>query len=181
MSADELNTLFEQYFCEHSKQVFKFCVSKLNANPSCAEDCVQESYKVLYEKMKDGKNIENVRAFLMQTASNFVKKNLTEMNREMKHAEYSASANSIPYNDTYFSNIPEILILHLKDEVLDTLTEKDRILIEKISCSSDGKRISEKELAEEYGCSPGAMRQRISVLHKKVKRIVYEKTLDLDY
>lgn len=60
--------------------IYRYCLSKLKNN-ELAEDCVQESFLVLYKKYLSGEDISLVKSFLMKTASNLVLKRFEEIKR----------------------------------------------------------------------------------------------------
>lgn len=82
--ADEL---LKDAYEKHYTYVYKFCLSRLPNDRSSAEDCAQEAYIVLYNKLKAGEDVANVLAFLLQTARNFVLKQLREVEKRQKEIE----------------------------------------------------------------------------------------------
>ncbi len=69
--ADELfNSIYKDYY----SAVYKYCLSRLNCDRENADDCIQETFLVLYNKLVSGENIDNPRAFLYSVSTNFVKK-----------------------------------------------------------------------------------------------------------
>lgn len=82
--ADELlKQAYEQYYTI----VYRFCLSRLKQDRHSVEDCVQEAFIVLYNKYLSGENIEFVSAFLLQTASNFVKKRYAELEKANRQVD----------------------------------------------------------------------------------------------
>lgn len=77
-NADEL---LKQAYEKHYTYVYKFCLSRLLSDRASAEDCAQEAYIVLYNKLKSGEEIDNTLAFLLQTARNFVLKQVREIEK----------------------------------------------------------------------------------------------------
>lgn len=68
--SDEFTKLYEKY----TEEIYRYCYIKLKPNSQMAEDCTHNAFLALYEKLKVGIAIENPRAFLYKTASNFVLK-----------------------------------------------------------------------------------------------------------
>lgn len=83
-NADEL---LKEAYEKHYGYVYKFCLSRLPKDRASAEDCAQETYIVLYNKLKSGEEIENVLAFLLQTARNFVLKQLREVDKRQNEVD----------------------------------------------------------------------------------------------
>lgn len=82
--ADEL---LKQAYSQHYTSIYRFCLSRLKDDRHSVEDCVQETFIVLYNKYLKGEQIEYVSAFLLQTASNFVKKRYAELEKSRKHVD----------------------------------------------------------------------------------------------
>lgn len=82
--ADEL---LKQAYESHYTYVYRFCLSRLPKDRASAEDCAQEAYIVLYNKLKAGEEIENTLAFLLQTARNYVLKQLRENEKRQKEID----------------------------------------------------------------------------------------------
>lgn len=79
--ADELlKQAYDQYYIS----VYKFCLSKLKNDKSSVEDCTQEAFIVLYKKYLGGEDVEFVHAFLLRSASNFIKKQYVQIERANK-------------------------------------------------------------------------------------------------
>lgn len=83
--ADEL---LKKAYKECYSSVYRFCLSKLNNDRDSVEDCVHDSYLVLYKKYLSGENIEFVMAFLLKTASNYIKKRYSEMEKQKKQVPF---------------------------------------------------------------------------------------------
>lgn len=62
--------------------MYKYCLARLNGNKEYAEDCVQDTFLVFYNKLKSGEEINNPRAFLYATATNFIKKKFNEIKKQ---------------------------------------------------------------------------------------------------
>lgn len=81
------NELLKQAYERHYSYVYKFCLSRLPKDRASAEDCAQETFLVLYKKYKAGEEIENVLAFLLQTARNFVLKQIREYEKRQNEVD----------------------------------------------------------------------------------------------
>lgn len=64
----EFNLLYEQY----KESIFKFCMARLNCSIELSEDCMQETFIILFNRLKKGEDFSNPRAFLYRTANNFI-------------------------------------------------------------------------------------------------------------
>lgn len=83
-NADELlKQAYEKYY----SYVYKFCLSRLPKDRASAEDCTQEAFIILYNKFQSGEAVENTLAFLLQTARNFVLKQLREVEKRQNEVD----------------------------------------------------------------------------------------------
>lgn len=82
--ADEL---LKQAYQQHYTTVYRFCLSRLKDDRHSVDDCVQEAFIVLYNKYLSGENVEYVSAFLLKTASNFVKKRYAELEKSKRNVD----------------------------------------------------------------------------------------------
>lgn len=92
--ADEL---LKQAYIKDYTSIYRYCLSKLK-NSQQTEDCVQETFLVLYKKYLAGEEVEYVTAFLMKTASNFVLKKFNENKKMMMNVDIEEVIN-IPSQD----------------------------------------------------------------------------------
>lgn len=179
MPTDELNTLFNQYYAEYADIISNFCDNKLKSRPQNAEDCVQEAFSALYKKMLTGEKIENVGGFLYKTAYNYIKQEYREYKKSNKSVCLDDVAHKLMYEQDFSEQISEEKLIELKDEILSELSPKERMLLEKLNYTPDEKHTPEQQIADELHCNIGALRQRISILHKKVLKITSEKFSNL--
>ena len=81
------NALLQECYNEYRIRLFNYCLSRLDGSREAADDCVQETFIVFYDRLLDGEQFENPRAFLYRTADNFVKrqkqKAASELRREV--------------------------------------------------------------------------------------------------
>ncbi len=179
MHKSEIDILFEQYYEEYVGYIRRYCYYKLNDYPDYAEDCVQDTFRVLFEKLSEDTDFEYVKAFLMKTASNFVKLKYRDIDKEKnKRISIDSEKIDIPYHQEFFK-IDDETIYRLKDEILNSLSDDECKLLEKICKNYKSSYKTTKELAIEYNCSETNMRQKIFVLRKKIKKLVKEKTKNL--
>lgn len=176
----EVEKLFEQYYSEYFEYISRYCYYKLNDYPDLAEDCVQNTFMVLFEKLTEEVEIKYIKAFLMKTASNYVKLKFREIDK-IKNIIISIDDNDIiiPFEQNFFEDVSEETISELKDEIILSLSEEEQILLSKICKQYESSYKTTKQLSVEYSCSETTIRQRIFVLRKKIKQAVKEKTENL--
>lgn len=179
MLKEDINMLFEQYYNEHIEYIKKYCYYKLADYPDYAQDCVQDTFRVLFEKLSDNMEFEYVKAFLVKTASNFVKLKYRDIDKEKnKSVSIDGEEINISYNQEFFKTDEET-IHRLKNEILNSLSDEERLLLEKTCKNYKDSYKTTKELAIEYNCSETNIRQKIFVLRKKIKMQIKEKTKNL--
>lgn len=91
MSLKIKNSEFTQLYEKYREEIYRYCYIKLKPNSQTAEDCTQNAFLALYEKLKNGVSIDNPRAFLYKAASNYVLKAYRD--NEKHHF------NSVPLDD----------------------------------------------------------------------------------
>ena len=82
MSISDINRIFEQLYNEYIGYISHYCYYKLSDYPEYAQDCIQDTFRVLFEKLSENVEIEYPKAFLIKTASNFVKLKYRDIDKE---------------------------------------------------------------------------------------------------
>lgn len=82
MSEKDINNIYAEYCNEHYETIKKVCSAMLREYPDYAEDCVQDAFEVLLNKLRDGTEITYVKAFLIKTAKNLVLKAFKKIQEE---------------------------------------------------------------------------------------------------
>lgn len=172
------NSLFEEHYAEYSEYIKKYCYYKLSDYPEDADDCVQETFAVFANKLKSGVEFEYAKAFLIKTASNFVKQKYREIEKRKSCVQIGQDELNLCYEQIFFE-IDDETIDNLKEEIIASLTESERILLSETCKKYKNSYKTTKQLAKKYNCSESAVRQRIFVLRSKIKRTVKEKTENL--
>lgn len=172
--------LFNKYYDENIEKIKKYCYFKLSDYPDYAEDCVQDTFRVLYEELLKGKSFKYITAFLVKTAGNFVNLKLRDIDKQ-KNKNISIEGNELEllYEQNFFNDVPDELILKYKDEIISSLEEEEQILLGKTCKYLNDSYRTTKQLAVEYSCSKTNIRQKIYVLRNRIKAIAKEKTKNL--
>lgn len=162
--ADELlKQAYEQYYVS----IYKFCLSKLINDITSVEDCTQEAFIVLYKKYLSGEDIEFVHAFLLKTASNFVKKQYVQIERANKTVD-----------------LQEVIHIASQDEDIDerlTFEEYSRQISSALS-DLDADLFSMRyiedlqidEIAARLNMSISAVTTRLSRIRNKLRKILFD-------
>lgn len=180
MLKSKVDRVFEQYYEQYVEYIKNYCYFKLNDYPDYAEDCVQDTFRVLFEKLNEDVEFEYIKAFLIKTASNFVKLKFREIDK-LKNRTISIDAEglNLTYEEKFFDDVSEDVILSLKDEIISSLSFEEQRLLNRTCKQYKDSYLTTKQLAIEYDCSETNIRQRIFVLRTKIKRIAKEKTKNL--
>jgi len=176
----DINKIFTEYYNEYFGYIKQYCYYKLGDYPDYAEDCIQDTFRVLLEKLNEDIEFQHIKAFLMKTASNFVKLKFREIDKEKnKNISLDDKELDIPYEQNFFDDVAEEQILQLKEEIIASLSEEEKILLSKTCKHYKNSYKTTKQLAAEYSCSETNIRQRIFVLREKIRKLAKEKTKDL--
>jgi len=158
---EKLDSAYKQYY----KTLYHFCCLKLK-NEEQTEDCVQESFCVLYEHLLKGEEIKNVGGFLYKIANNLVKVQWRKNQKEQNILQWDSMAEIL---------ISEQIIIQqnvdydeLAKKLISTLDEKEIELYKKKYIEAK----SIKEISEELEISSPAVAKRLSRLRKKIKDLI---------
>lgn len=180
MQVIDVNAVFQEYYDAYADEIRQYCEYRLRNNPEYAEDCVQETFKVLLEMLNKNVEFKYVRAFLRKTASNFVNQKYREIENSYKRIVSIDEDNiEISYEINFFGKVSEEEIVEMKDDILSRLSDKEKTLFMETCCSYVDSYKTTCELAAKYSCSETAIRQRIFVLRTKIREIAKELTKDM--
>ncbi len=168
----ECNGILKECFAAYRVKLFDYCLARLDGAREDADDCVQDSFLVLQQKLNSGEKIENPRAFLYRTAENFVKRKREERakakqrNIPLEYAEDIASVDA-----GYLHAVDETDYDLLAQELIKTLSDDEKELYDLRFV----RRTAVNDIAVMLEISPAAVSMRIKRLKEKVKMKVYEK------
>ncbi len=163
--ADEL---LSDAYVKYYTMIYRFCLSRLKDDRNSVEDCVQESFIVLYNKYLAGEDIEYISAFLLQTASNFVKKQYAELEKSKRHIDIE-EVRHIPSQDEDIDD--RLTFEQYSRQISAALNDKDAELFSL-------RYIEEfkiEEIAERMNMSIPAVTTRLSRMRTKLRKELGEK------
>lgn len=160
----------DEYYKSYYQSIYRYCRVRLGEYGDHAEDCVQDAFLVLHDKLKSGETVEQPRAFLYRTADNFVKRTVDYYQKQLKR--------TVPLEEAETAQSPPIIPDSFDYEkcarlLIKSLTQDEQQLyrlkyIEKKSL---------KDIAAMLNISPVAAAKRTSRLRAQVKEIIYQNNL----
>ena len=168
----DCNIVLKECYAEYRIKLFNYCLARLDGEREDADDCVQDSFLVLQQKLNSGEVIENPRAFLYRTADNFVRRRkedrakAKQRNVPLEYAEDIASVDA-----DYLAAVDETDYDLLAEELIKTLSDDEKALYDLRFV----RRTAVNDIAVMLEISPAAVSMRLKRLKEKVKMKVYEK------
>lgn len=162
-SAQNFTDIYEQY----KSSIYKFCLVKLNGDSDTAEDCMQNTFMVYYNKLKQNEQISNPRAYLYKIANNYVMKCI-----ENKAKEHSRIVPIDEYTDKVVddqSNVDSNLDFELLNERLGKLLTPDEQQLLRFKYIYD---MPIEQIANQLAITKQAAAKRIQRLREKVKNSI---------
>ena len=164
------NALLQECYNEYRIRLFNYCLSRLDGSREAADDCVQETFIVFYNKLLDGEEFENPRAFLYRTADNFVKRQKQKNAVDSKRSIPLEDAENIGVtDDDYFEKLGLIDYEECAKILLNLLTDEEKQIYDLRYI----QRIAVEDIAERLGISRPAASMRLMRLRNKIKDMVY--------
>lgn len=162
LTADELWLQYEPY-------VRKLCQFRLQAYPDYIDDCISDTFLVLIEAIKNGKEISNPKAFLYSVAANKTVDVFRDVTKSIRTVSSLSNENDIAYHIDYENlDLDTEMLISAKEKVLSSLNEKDRKLLKQKY--SDNYTIP--QLAQLHHTSENNIYQKLFRLRKKTHKII---------
>lgn len=113
------------------KDIHKYCLSRFynGMDSNLAEDCTQETFIVLLDKIKKGETVDNPRAFLYRVADNIVNRAISQ---HMKQCKIHLMLEDVENINSMNLDIEGVL-----DKILSENINQDELIIEILSNLSD--------------------------------------------
>ena len=163
------NALLQECYDQYRLKLFNYCLSRLDGSREAADDCVQETFIVFYNKLLDGEEFENPRAFLYRTADNFVKRQKQKDAVELKRSIPLDEAADVGVTDEYLSRLDLIDYEEIAKILLNLLTDEEKQIYDLRYIRKQGV----EDIAEQLGISRPAASMRLMRLRNKIKDMVY--------
>ena len=162
------DALLQECYDQYRIRIFNYCLSRLDSREA-ADDCVQETFIVFYNKLLDGEEFENPRAFLYRTADNFVKRQKQNDAVDLKRNIPLDEATDIGVTDEYLSRLDLIDYEEIAKILLNLLTDEEKQIYDLRYIQKQGV----EDISEQLGISRPAASMRLMRLRNKIKDMVY--------
>ncbi len=169
MNKSDADKFLSKCYDDCYQSLLKYCRVRLEKFDSHAHDCVQESFIVLYDKLKSGEAIDNPRAFLYRTADNFIKRTVKDCSKQQSR--------NIPLDEVYavtLSSVPMISDDFDYDKCAEALISKLTEDEKRIYNMKYSNKMSIGEIAVYLNISPAAAAKRLQRMRDKVKQLISE-------
>lgn len=180
-SAMDNEAAFDSVFRRYYGKILGFCACFIKGDRQAAEDCAQDVFAVLYERIGSLNNLDRIGAWLYKTADNLVKQRLAALARERKRlTRLSAlreadAASALCYEDAFDG--------HRLEEARRAEEERLRAAESRILGSLKGEELDicrtvfrERQpisaVAASLSLSPAAAKSRVARLRHKIARLV---------
>ncbi len=163
------DALLQQCYGDYRIKLFNYCLSRLDGSREAADDCVQETFIVFYNKLLDGEEFENPRAFLYRTADNFVKRQKQKEAVELKRNIPLDDAADVGVTDEYLSRLDLIDYEEIAKILLNLLADEEKQIYDLRYIQKTGV----EDISERLGISRPAASMRLMRLRNKITDMVY--------
>lgn len=165
-----INTQLQECYDKYRLKLFNYCLSRLNGSREAADDCVQETFIVFYNKLLDGNQFEDPKTFLYRTANNFVKRQKHKDAKQKRRQVSLESVENITVTDEEYDERLELIDYDMFAKMLiDFLSDEEKELYNLRYV----QKISVEEISEKIGISRPAASMRLMRLRNKIKDMVY--------
>ena len=159
---EKLKRDYDRYFIN----LQRFGMVKLK-NQEQAEDCVQESFFILYEHYRKDEDIKNVAGFLYKIADNLIKTQWRENQKSEKIVQIETVSDIIPAKEEEYSDLDYDA---LANKLLQTLNDNEKELYRLKYIENK----SIEEISKDLKTSYQAVAKRLSRLRQRVKDLITE-------
>ena len=170
ISKEAADRLLTQAYEEHQQRLYAFCKSRLREFGDFTDDCVQKAFLFYYDKLLEGEEIQNVRAYLYRVADNICKDEYSRnIRREMRSANIEdAEEVADPLQDFELEQAANIDYDMLARLLISELGEQEQELFR----LKYVEKRSLEEIGEMLDMRANTVAKRTSRLRAKIKDLV---------
>lgn len=173
---DELKSeIIEKYnkiWAKYYNRIYAYCYTKLQ-NPADVDDCIQNTFSALYNKMLNGDEIISPGAWLYDCARKQACKINEKARREIPGCNVGNIniIEQITYYDNYFVNEKtDDEIEALKSTILRKLSRDEQTLLNKVYV----QKMKVCEIAKKSKIKPNTLSHRLCRIKKKIQKYINE-------
>ncbi|OGZ79580.1 MAG: hypothetical protein A2528_01875 [Candidatus Staskawiczbacteria bacterium RIFOXYD2_FULL_37_9] len=159
-------TLFLDAYEKYADDIYRHCYFRVY-NKELAEDITQETFIKTWKYIIEGKEIQNIRAFLYRVAVNLIIDN----SRKKKELAGDERLNNIRAGEDTEDNIFNRFDANRIVKLLDKLAENQK----QVMVMRYIDELKPSEIADILGESPNAVSVRINQATKKLREIINKK------
>jgi len=165
-SKQELEVLCEKYYLD----IYKYCAARVDM--LYAEDIANDVFLLFCQKWQKLEDI-NYKSWLYETAQNLIKNHYKMLKRKTKNETHidDSVAENLSYEEN-FENIGEDKTEERKNEIINSLTERDRQLYE----MKYVEKMPNNQIRETLSLSEDALEKRLYRLKQKIAVKISEKS-----
>ena len=165
-----INAQVQECYDKYRLKLFNYCLSRLEGSREAADDCVQETFIVFYNKLLEGNQFDDPRTFLYRTANNFVNRQKQKDARQMrKHVSLESIENLSVTDEEYDERLDLIDYELFAKMLIGVLSDEEKELYNLRYI----QKISVEEMSGRLGISRPAASMRLIRLRNKIKDMVY--------
>ena len=170
ISREEADRLVTQAYEEYYSSLLALCKNRLRDCRDYADDCVQKTFMFYFDKLLEGEEIINTKAYLYKVANMTCKAEYTSyIRREMKTAELdTATEVADPVQDFDLAHAADIDYDAVAALLLAELSAEEQ----RLYALKYVERKPLDEIGEILGMKPNTVAQRVTRLRNKIKELV---------
>jgi len=170
----EAKRQFDEIYHAHSETVKQFCAFKLYRQPERQKDCFQDTFRILFETLLKNEEIKNPKAWLLGTAGNLTKAHYAETTREGSEVHISQEQDLTVTYDFLNEMVTDQMIQNRAQQMIDSLSDEERILYQRIYVDDARKG----QVAKELGITENYLHQKLFRLKQKLRVLAKELSED---
>lgn len=170
ISKETADKLLTESYQEYYTLILALCKNRLREYRDYADDCVQKTFMFYYNKLLEGEEIINTKAYLYRIANNTCKAEYTScIRREVKTTSIDAAAEvAVSHDDFDLEHAADIDYDEVAKQLFSNLNEDEMQLY----LMKYVEHLPLEEIGDILGLKPNAVAKRVSRLRTRIKSLV---------